>query len=105
MNIFQEWARKVFWYLPTKEDQIKYREDMLKDNTREYSVVLKKMLDYGKQVGELQQKLETTFSIEQKELWFTLKATSQKENFEANRLRYFEENMQKLPQEINELKI
>jgi len=93
MNIFKEWARQVYWFLPTKDDQLKYREEELESIKREYSEVLSKLVMFGEEMGNTEDKLVATFSIEQHQLWLDLKVLSQKANFQNTRKNYFDERL------------
>ena len=103
MEIFKSWIEKIYWWIPTKTDQIKYGEEELENIQKEYPFVIAKMSKYTERVEKIQEKLISTFSEEQQELWLNLKMVSQKQCFEANRLKYFNERFKEIPHEINEI--
>ena len=105
MNIFQEWAKKVWWFIPTKDEQVKYREEELDSIKREYMEVLSKLVMFGEEMGNAEDKLVATFSTEQHQMWLDLKVLSQKANFENTRKTHFDNRLKEIPQEINELRI
>ena len=104
MNIFQELAKKVYWFLPTKDDQVKYREEELQSIQREYTEVLSKLVMFGEEMGNAEDKLVATFSTEQHRMWLDLKVLAQKSHFQNVRKTHFDERLKEIPQEINELK-
>ena len=103
MNIFQEWAKKVFWFLPTKNEQVRYREDELKSIKKEYVEVISKLVMFGEELGNAEDKLVATFSTEQHQMWLDLKSLAQKANFQSVRKNYFDERLKEIPQEIQEI--
>jgi len=105
MNIFQELARKKWWFIPTKSDQIKYREEELDSIKREYMEVISKLVAFGEEMGNAEDKLVATFSKEQHQMWLDLKVLAQKSHFQTTRKNHFDERLKEIPQEINELKV
>jgi len=103
MNIFQEWVKKVFWFLPTKSDQIKYREEELESIQKEYMEVLSKLMMFGEEMGNVEDRLVATFSQEQHQLWLDLKVLAQKSQFQSTRKSHLDERLKEIPQEIQEL--
>ena len=102
-NIFQQWAEKAYWFLPTKSDQIKNRKNELNSIKQEYVEVLSKLIAFGEDMGNLEDKLVATFSEEQHKLWLDLKVLAQKTNFQSTRKTHFDERLKEIPNEISEL--
>ena len=103
MNIFQEWAKKVYWFLPTKDEQVKYREEELQSIQREYMEVLSKLVAFGEEMGNAEDKLVATFSTEQHRMWLNLKVLAQKSQFQSTRKSHFDSRLKEIPQEIKEI--
>lgn len=99
----QMWAEQVFWWIPTKDDQVKYRQDELESIKNEYMEVLSKLVAFGEEIGNAEDKLVSTFSWEQRELWLNLKSVSQKAHFQTVRKNHMDERIKEIPKEINEL--
>lgn len=105
MNIFKEWAKKAYWFFPTKSDQVKYREEELDSIKREYPEVLSRLVAFGEEMGNMEDKFVATFSKEQRELWLNMKVLAQKAQFQATRKNHFDERLKNIPREINELSL
>lgn len=97
-NLFQSWVEKSWWWLPTKDDQIKYKEEELKRIQQEYPNILSKILALSEERIEIENTLVATMSIEQHEIFLKLKVAAQKEVFEAGRIKYFDERLKELSQ-------
>jgi len=95
MNIIEKMVRQRYWFLPTKKESEIYREERKESFRKEYPEVMGKMIRLGEEVAKITKKLEETFSEEQYGLWIELKKLSQKEVFEASRLRLFDEELAK----------
>ena len=104
MNIFKEWVKKAYWFLPTKDDQIKNRKEELQTIQGEYMEILSKLVAFGEGIGNAEDKLVATFSTEQHKLWIDLKVLAQKSQFQSSRKNHFDERLKEIPQEIQEIK-
>lgn len=103
MNLFKQLVLKKYWFLPTKNDSIGYREDELKRINKEYQEVFNKVVLGGAIQGRLLEKLVRTFNEEQQKLWLENKCISEKIVFEKQRLNFFDERIKEIPKEINKL--
>ena len=104
MKIYQQWAKNIYWWLPTRDDQVKNREEELERINEEYTQVLSKLLMFGEEFGDFEDKLLATFSPEQHELWLKLKSASQKQHFERTRLKHFDDRIKEIPEEISKIR-
>lgn len=100
MNIFKQFIEQLFWWVPTKNDQKQNRLEEMDKIRKDLPDVVKRMIDFGNEGQEIRKKLEKTFSEQQYKLWLDMLSMSQKENFEANRMRCMQDRLKEIPDEI-----
>lgn len=103
MSFFKQLVSKKYWFIPTKNDSIRYRKDELKRINEEYQEVFNKMMLKGAIQSRLLNKLTGTFNEEQQKLWLENKCISEEIVFNKQRLNFFDERIKEIPEEINKL--
>lgn len=83
-----EFIRKIWWWVPTKEEQYQYRRDFVNECKNEIPEIQKKLSLCQERRNLLENELLQSFSESQYNNWLKLKSEAQNEVFLQTRLNH-----------------
>jgi hypothetical protein len=90
-------------WVPTKQDQLQYREDELKYLKEELPRIAKEFSSESEKLYTIEKEFIKSLNENQQRMYLDMKATSQKVQFSYSRMTYNQKRENEIPEEIKEI--